>query len=92
MPASHLAATGVYLVVTISHHFHHFCVQFVLLHRHPDYSHVPEVLAALLEYDREKGWVHEQLVEYGLQNLAHETDYVWVTRQIIKFYMGLLKE
>lgn len=58
---------------------------------HPDYSHTPEVLKALLEYDREKKWVHEELVEYGLGTLNLPTDYEWVTKQIILFYLGKRK-
>ncbi|KAL3701759.1 hypothetical protein R1sor_019781 [Riccia sorocarpa] len=64
-------------------HFLTFC-------GHPDYSHNVEVLEKLLEYDREKLWVHEQLVEYGLETLHQPTDYMWVLKQIVRFYSGAL--
>lgn len=57
-------------------------------HRHPDYSNNIEVLEKLLEYDREKLWVPEQLIEHGLATLAQPTDYEWVIKQILLFYMG----
>ena len=56
--------------------------------RHPDYSHCPEVLEALLEYDREKLWVPEQLIEEGMKSVRERTDYEWVTNEIIQFYLG----
>lgn len=57
-------------------------------YRHPDYSNNIEVLEKLLEYDREKLWVPEQLIEHGLATLAQPTDYEWVIKQILLFYMG----
>ncbi|CAM6100486.1 unnamed protein product [Calypogeia fissa] len=62
-------------------HFLTFC-------GHPDYSHNPEVLEHLLQYDRERLWVHEQLIEHGLDILHQPTDYEWVLRQIVCFYSG----
>ncbi|KAL2628654.1 hypothetical protein R1flu_013340 [Riccia fluitans] len=64
-------------------HFLTFC-------GHPDYSHNVEVLEKLLEYDRQKLWVHEQLVEHGLETLQQPTDYMWVLKQIVRFYSGAL--
>lgn len=64
-------------------HFLTFC-------GHPDYSHNVEVLERLLEYDRENLWVHEQLVEHGLETLQQPTDYLWVLKQIVRFYSGAL--
>jgi len=46
------------------------------------------VLEKLLEYDREKLWVPEQLVEHGLATLSQPTDYEWVIKQILLFYSG----
>eukprot|EP00897_Mesotaenium_endlicherianum_P010333 jgi/Mesen1/9328/ME000061S08773 len=45
----------------------------------------------ILTFCGEKLWVHEQLVEMSLQTLNQKTDYEWVTKQIILFYMGLRK-
>lgn len=56
--------------------------------RHPDYSHTIEVLEQLLEYDRQKLWVPEQLIEHGLATLSQPTDYEWVIKQISRFYLG----
>ncbi|KAG0610185.1 hypothetical protein M758_7G044600 [Ceratodon purpureus] len=62
--------------------------QFLTFCGHPDYSHNIEVLEKLLEYDREKLWVPEQLVEHGLETLSQPTDYEWVIKQILLFYSG----
>jgi len=62
--------------------------QFLTFCGHPDYSNNIEVLEKLLEYDREKLWVPEQLIEHGLATLAQPTDYEWVIKQILLFYMG----
>lgn len=62
--------------------------QFLTFCGHPDYSHNIEVLEKLLEYDREKLWVPEQLVEHGLATLSQPTDYEWVIKQILLFYIG----
>ena len=59
--------------------------------RHPDYSHCPEILEALLEYDRSHLMVHEQLIEEGLKSVRERTDYEWVTNEIIEFYLGKRK-
>ncbi len=56
--------------------------------RHPDYSHTIEVLEQLLEYDRQKLWVPEQLIEHWLATLSQPTDYEWVIKQISRFYLG----
>ncbi|KAH9568767.1 hypothetical protein CY35_03G094600 [Sphagnum magellanicum] len=63
------------------YHFLTFC-------GHPDYSHTIEVLEQLLEYDRQKLWVPEQLIEHGLATLSQPTDYEWVIKQISRFYLG----
>eukprot|EP00898_Chlorokybus_atmophyticus_P000123 jgi/Chlat1/1110/Chrsp110S01551 len=56
---------------------------------HPDYSHTPEVLLNLLEgYDRTNRLVPEQMIQETVKKMTKlpDTDYVWVTRQIINFY------
>lgn len=64
--------------------------QYLTFCGHPDYSHNIYVLEKLLEYDREKLWVPEQLVEHGLATLKQPTDYEWVVKQMLLFYMGAL--
>jgi hypothetical protein len=63
-------------------------LSFIVSSRHPDYSHTIEVLEQLLEYDRQKLWVPEQLIEHGLATLSQPTDYEWVIKQISRFYLG----
>ncbi|CAH1772751.1 unnamed protein product [Owenia fusiformis] len=55
---------------------------------HPDYSHHPAVLEALFKWDSENLVVPQQLLDFGLTTLHHKTDYLWVTVQIIKFFMN----
>jgi hypothetical protein len=53
--------------------------------RHPEYSHNVEMLEKLLEHDREKFLVPEQLVEFEFTTLSQPTDFEWVIKQIILF-------
>jgi hypothetical protein len=50
---------------------------------HPDYSHSPQVLHELYEVDRQKKWVHDQLLDFGITTNYDDTDYVWVVHQIV---------
>lgn len=57
---------------------------------HPEYSRDPWVLERMMLVERRDRLVPAQLIDYGLRDLWHPTDYVWQTLQQFRFFLGQL--